>query len=397
MARQKTVSKTYEEINTRIRAGEAVVMTAEEMVDIVHREGPEKAAARVDVVTTGTFSPMCSSGAFINFGHTTPTLKASRVLLNNVPAYGGLAAVDLYLGATEPAEDDPLNKVFPGEFRYGGGHVIEDLVAGRKVALEAIAYGTDCYPAKRLAREITLSELPFALLTNPRNAYQNYNCAVNLSDKTIYTYMGTLKPHAKNANYCSAGELSPLLNDPFYRTIGLGTKIFLGGGVGFVTWNGTQHNPDVKRTGKGAPMRPAGTIMVQGDLKQMSPQWLKGISMLGYGTTMAVGLGIPIPILNAEMAAYTGVANDELFTQVVDYAYDYPNRIARNYGEVSYARLMSGEIEVNGKPVTTAPLSSYFKAREIAETLKKWIVDEKFTLNEPLQLLPSVEAREEDG
>jgi uncharacterized protein (DUF39 family) len=369
----------------------AVVVTAEEMAVIVRKDGPEKAASKVDVVTTGTFSPMCSSGAFINFGHTTPTLKASTVLLNNVPAYAGLAAVDIYLGATEPTEDDPLNKVYPGEFRYGGGHVIEDLVAGRKVALEAIAYGTDCYPAKKISKEITLEELPFALLTNPRNAYQNYNCAINLSDKTIYTYMGTLKPDGKNANYCSAGEFSPLLNDPLYKTIGVGTKIFLGGGVGMVTWHGTQHNPDVPRTKGGAPMRPAGTLMVQGDLKQMSPRWLKGISMLGYGNTLAVGLGVPIPILNAEMAAYTGVSNDALFTQVVDYAYDYPNRIARNYGEVSYARLISGEIEVNGKPVQTAPLSSYIKAREIAETLKKWILDNKFTLNKPLQHLPTVE------
>jgi uncharacterized protein (DUF39 family) len=383
------VQKTYEEINARIKAGEAVVVTAEEMVEIVQKDGPEKAAGKVDVVTTGTFSPMCSSGAFINFGHTTPTLKASKVSLNQVPTYAGLAAVDIYLGVTEPTDDDPLNKVFPGEFRYGGGHVIEDLVAGRKVTLEAVAYGTDCYPAKKISREVTLEELPFALLTNPRNAYQNYNCATNLSDKTIYTYMGTLKPKGKNANYCSAGELSPLLNDPLYKTIGMGTKIFLGGGVGYVTWHGTQHNPNVMRTDGGAPMRPAGTIMVQGDLKQMSDEWLRGISMLGYGSTMAVGLGIPIPILNAEMAAYTGVSNDELFTQVVDYAYDYPNRVSRNYGEVSYGQLMSGTIEVNGKPVQTAPLSSYVKAREIAEILKKWILDDKFTLNEPLQTLPA--------
>jgi uncharacterized protein (DUF39 family) len=207
--------------------------------------------------------------------------------------------------------------------------------------------------------------------------------------------MGTLKPNGKNANYCSAGELSPLLNDPLYKTIGLGTKIFLGGGVGFVTWHGTQHNPNVMRTEGGAPMRPAGTLMVQGDLKQMSPKWLKGISMLGYGST-AVGLGIPIPILNAEMAAFTGVSNNELFTQVVDYAYDYPNRVARNYGEVSYAQLMSGEIEVNGKPVQTAPLSSYFKAREIAETLKEWILKNKFTLNEPLNMLPAAEPEENE-
>jgi len=390
MSKQQ-VTKTYEEINARIKAGEAVVVTAEEMVAIVRKDGPEEAAGKVDVVTTGTFSPMCSSGAFINFGHTTPTLKASKVWLNQVAAYAGLAAVDIYLGVTEPVEDDPLNKVFPGEFRYGGGHVIEDLVAGRKVALEAVAYGTDCYPAKKISKEITLEELPFALLTNPRNGYQNYNCAINLSDKTIYTYMGTLKPNGKNANYCSAGQLSPLLNDPLYRTIGLGTKVFLGGGVGFVTWHGTQHNPNVMRTEGGAPMRPAGTLMVQGDLKQMSDKWLKGISMLGYGSTMAVGLGIPIPILNAEMAAFTGVSNEELFTQVVDYAYDYPNRVSRNYGEVSYGQLMSGTIEVNGKPVQTAPLSSYVRAREIAEILKKWILDKKFTLNEPLQTIPTAE------
>ena len=395
MSKQK-VQKTYEEINARIKAGEAVVVTAEEMVSIVKKDGPEEAARKVDVVTTGTFSPMCSSGAFINFGHTTPTLKASKVWLNQVAAYAGLAAVDIYLGVTEPVEDDPLNKVFPGEFLYGGGHVIEDLVAGRKVALEAVAYGTDCYPAKKISKEITLEELPFALLTNPRNGYQNYNCAINLSDKTIHTYMGTMKPNGKNANFCSAGQLSPLLNDPLYKTIGMGTKIFLGGGVGFVTWHGTQHNPNVKRTKGGAPMRPAGTLMVQGDLKQMSDKWLKGISMLGYGSTMAVGLGIPIPILNGEMAAYTGVSNDELFTQVVDYAYDYPNRVSRNYGEVSYGQLMSGTIEVNGKPVQTAPLSSYVKAREIAEILKKWILDEKFTLNEPLQMMPTADLEESE-
>ncbi|MBW1637335.1 MAG: hypothetical protein JRJ68_13825, partial [Deltaproteobacteria bacterium] len=112
------VKKTYEEINARIRAGEAVVVTAEEMVDIVRGEGAEDATARIDIVTTGTFAPMCSSGMFFNFGQMTPTIKASKVWLNKVSAYAGLAAVDAYIGATEPAEDDPLNKIYPGEFRY---------------------------------------------------------------------------------------------------------------------------------------------------------------------------------------------------------------------------------------------------------------------------------------
>lgn len=387
MGKQK-ITKTYEEINSRIRAGEAVVVTAEEMIDVVKKDGPERAAERIDVVTTGTFAPMCSSGMFFNFGQMTPTIKASKVWLNKVAAYGGLAAVDAYIGATEPSEDDPLNKIYPGEFRYGGGHVIEDLLRGKKVLLEAKAYGTDCYAARKMKKEVGLVDLPYALLCNPRNGYQNYNCAVNLSDKAVYTYMGMLKPNCGNANYCSAGALSPLLNDPYYKTIGVGTKIFLGGGYGYVTWHGSQHNPQAPRNVNGVPVKPAGTLMVQGDLKQMSPEWLRGVSIMGYGASLAVGLGIPIPILNAEMAEYTGVSDDQLFTQVVDYGHDYTNGVARSYGEVSYAELKSGEIEVNGKQVKTASLSSIVKAREIAEILKKEISNGKFTLNEPAETLP---------
>ncbi len=385
---KEAVQKTYEEINARIKAGEAVVVTAEEMVDIVRAKGAEEAARSVDVVTTGTFSPMCSSGLFFNFGQMTPTIKASKVWLNKVSAYAGLAAVDAYIGATEPMEDDPLNKVYPGEFRYGGGHVIEDLVAGRSVLLEAKAYGTDCYMARKMKKEITLADLPYALLCNPRNGYQNYNCAVNLSDKTVYTYMGMLKPNCRNANYCSAGALSPLLNDPHYRTIGMGTRIFLGGGIGYVTWHGTQHNPNAPRTEGGVPRKPAGTMMVQGDLKQMSDKWLRGVSIIGYGSSLAVGLGVPIPILNAEMAAFTGVSDEDLVTQVIDYGHDYTNGIARSYGEVTYAQLKSGTIEVNGQKVHTAPLSSIVKARQIAEELKGWIRDGHFFLNRPAELLP---------
>ena len=382
------VNKSYDEINARIRSGEAVVVTAEEMVTIVKDNGAEEAARQVDVVTTGTFSPMCSSGALINFGHTNPTIKASKVWLNDVLAYAGLAAVDVFLGAAEVAEGDPLNKVFPGSFSYGGGHVIEDLVAGKKVKLRAIAYGTDCYPATEAEKEVTLADLPYALLLNPRNCYQNYNCAINLSDKTIYTYMGTLRPHGRNANFCSAGELSPLLNDPLYQTIGLGTRIFLGGGVGYVSWHGTQHNPEVPRLDNSSPRKPAGTLMVQGDLKGMSPHWLKGISMQGYGTTMAVGVGVPIPILHEGLAATTGLSNEELVTQVVDYSFDYSHAVGRNFGEVSYAQLQSGEIEVNGEKVKTAPLSSVVKARQIAEILKQWIEDGGFELQAPVNTLP---------
>lgn len=383
------VVKTYKEINDKIRSGEVVVVTAEEMIDIVKQEGAVQAARTVDVVTTGTFSPMCSSGAFLNFGHSSPGTKAANVWLNNVPAYGGVAAVDCYIGATEPCADDPLNKVYPGEFSYGGGHVINDLVAGKRVHLKATAYGTDCYPGKYMEKELTLSTIPNAVLCNPRNGYQNYNCAINLSKKTIYTYMGTLKPMAGNANYCSAGQLSPLMNDPYYQTIGLGTRIFLGGAQGYVTWSGTQHKPGVRRTAGGIPISPAGTLWVMGDLKNMSPRWLVGISMLGYGCSLAVGLGIPIPILNEEMAEYTAVSDADIFTQIVDYGNDYPNGISRSHGQVSYAELKSGVIRFNDREIPTVPLSSVVRAREIALTLKDWIQRGDFLLGEPQFTLPT--------
>lgn len=383
------VNKTYQEINDKIKKGQAVVVTAEEIIDIVKDKGEIEAARTVDVVTTGTFSPMCSSGAFINFGQSKPPIRASKAWLNGVPAYGGLAAVDVFLGATEPAQDDPLNKVYPGEFKYGGGHVIQDLVAGRSVHLVAESYGTDCYPNRRVERELTLAQTVNAVLCNPRNAYQNYNCAVNLSKRIIYTYMGPLRPRAGNANYCTAGQLSPLLNDPFYRTIGIGTRIFLGGGVGYVCWPGTQHNPVVPRGDNGVPLKPAGTLMVIGDLKQMSPRYLVGVSILGYGCSLAVGLGVPIPLLNEEMARHCAVSDQDLFAPVIDYGEDYPQGTGRTLGQVSYAQLKQGTIMVAGQEVQTVPLSSLVRAREIAQTLKEWILAGHFRLGEPVELLPS--------
>jgi len=388
------MAKTVAEINDKIRQGKAVVFTAEEIIEVVKAKGVKRAAAEVDVVTTGTFAPMCSSGAYFNTGHANPRIKmgGGKVTLNDVPVYAGFAAVDLFIGATVVADDDPRNKVFPGKFAYGGAHVVEDLVAGRDVRLVASAYGTDCYPRKNLDTLIRLEDLNEAVLFNMRNAYQNYNVAVNLGDRVIYTYMGVLQPKMRNANYCTAGQLSPLLNDPLYRTIGVGTRIFLGGDQGYVVSHGTQHNPGVRRSDRGVPRVPAGTLAVTGDLKQMSHRWLKGASFTGYGVTLTLGLGIPIPILDEEILEFTAVTDAELTAPVVDYSQDYPNCKPEILGEVSIAQLKSGEITVNGKKVVTAGLSSYAFAREVAQVLKRWITEGSFFLTEPVAPIPSADS-----
>jgi len=388
------MAKTIDEINEKIKKGKVVVATAAEVIGIVREKGLKQAAAEIDVVTTGTFGPMCSSGAYINTGHAKPKMKlgGGHAYLNDVPVYTGFAAVDIFIGATALPDDDPRNRVHPGEFSYGGGHVIEDLVAGKDIRLTATAYGTDCYPRRKLETWLNLKDINDAVLFNIRNAYQNYNVAVNLSSQTIYTYMGVLKPKLGNANYCSAGQLSPLLNDPFYKTIGIGTRIFLGGGIGYVAWPGTQHNPGVPRADSGVPRRPAGTLAVIGDLKQMQPRWLMGASMQGYGPTLTVGIGVPIPVLSEEILKYTTVTDDDILAAVVDYSEAYPQAKPDVLGEVSYGQLRSGRIVIQGKEVATASLSSYPRAVEIANTLKDWLLQGKFLLTQPVATLPGAES-----
>jgi len=384
------MAKTIAEINDKIRKGSAVVVTAEEIIDIVAEKGVKAAAKTVDVVTTGTFGPMCSSGAYLNVGHLKPKMKlgGGHVTLNSVAAYAALAAVDIQIGATALPDDDPLNKIYPGAFEYGGGHVIHDLVAGKDALLTAAGYGTDCYPRKKIETYINIRDLNEAVLFNPRNAYQNYNCAVNLSDKVIYTYMGVLQPNLGNANYCSAGQLSPLLNDPYYRTLGIGTRIFLGGGVGYLAWHGTQHNPDVPRHENGIPKGGAGTLALIGDLKQMKPDYLVGTSFRGYGCTLSVGVGVPIPVLDEEICRFTAVTDADITAPITDYSDAYPNAKPGNIGSATYADLRTGKIKIRNKQVPTASLSSYPKAVEIAATLKDWISRGDFLLSEPVQALP---------
>ncbi|MBC8436541.1 MAG: homocysteine biosynthesis protein [Candidatus Omnitrophica bacterium] len=386
--------RTIKQINDKIKKGEVVALTAEEVIELVAKKGAKKAAEEVDVVTTGTFGPMCSSGAYFNIGHSKPKIKlgGGTCTLNDVLVYAGFAAVDIYLGATAVPDDDPRNKVYPGEFKYGGGHVINEIVAGKDIRLVATTYGTDCYPRRKLETLVNIRDLNEAVLFNMRNCYQNYNVAVNLSDKSIHTYMGTLKPNLGNANYCSAGQLSPLLKDPYYRTIGIGTKIFLGGGIGYVAWQGTQHNPVAPRGENGIPKSPAGTIAVIGDLKQMKPEWLVGTSMLGYGVSLIVGMGVPIPVLDEQAIKFAAISDEEIYAQIVDYSSSYPQGISGSLGEVNYAQLKSGKIAVQGKQVATGNLSSYSKAREISEELKSWIKKGDFLLSEPVAPLPGAES-----
>ena len=372
--------KTIEEINQRIKDGDAVVVTAVEMTQIVNENGADKAAQDIDVVTTGTFGAMCSSGAFLNFGHTDPPIKMTKTFLNGVESYSGLAAVDTYIGATQPSQNPEIG------IDYGGAHVIEDLINGKDIELSADSYGTDCYPLTEVKTHVNLDNLNDAVMINPRNAYQNYAAAVNSTEETIYTYMGTLLPNMGNVSFSSAGGLSPLLNDPYFQTIGLGTKIFLCGAEGYVIGEGTQHSTEVQRK-NGVPVGGAGTMMLKGDMKEMDHEYVRGATMPKYGSTLFVGVGVPIPILNSNIAQHTAISDEDITCHVADYG--VPKRNKPTVLETNYKELRSGSIEINGVEIETSPLSSYKKALKIAKELQSWIENGNFMLSTPVKLLAS--------
>ncbi|HER07870.1 MAG TPA: hypothetical protein ENO20_03075 [Bacteroides sp.] len=369
------MQKSYQEINEKIKRGDAVVLTAEEVSEMGRSRSAREIAEKVDVVTTGTFSPMCSSGVFINVGHSDPPIRMEKATLNGVPVFTGLAAVDLYIGATEAHPENPA---------YGGAHVIEELLEGKDVELIAHAKGTDCYPLKDIRTTINRENINDMIMFNPRNAYQNYPAAVNSSRQIKYTYMGSLLPRMGNANYSTSGELSPLLNDPQLRTIGVGTRIFLGGTTGYVSWFGTQFKTDTETNAHGVPVSNAAALAVIGDAKAMRPDFIKAAYFEKYGVSIFIGIGIPIPLLDEEMAARVMIRNDQITTRILDYG--DPGK--PELGRVTYAELQSGEITLNHKKIRTASLSSLHRARIIADLLKKELTEGRFLLAEPVEPFP---------
>jgi CBS domain-containing protein len=127
--------------------------------------------------------------------------------------------------------------------------------------------------------------------------------------------------------------------------------------------------------------------MVRGDCKSMSPEFIQGASFTNYGTTLYVGIGVPIPILNEDIVRKVSIRDEEIFTDIVDYG--TPRRDRPTLGKVNYKDLKSGRIVIKDREVKVSPLSSLKKALEIAESLKSWIEDASFLLSAPVENLPT--------
>lgn len=294
--------RTIPEIQAKIDAGEAVVLTAEEIGAKV-RAGEEIRLEDIDVVTTATRGIMSGTYAVFSFKVSEPDsfVKASKVLLNGVPAVVGpcpnerLGVLDLIVLGTAHSETDP---------RYGGGHLFRDMVEGKSITVDVTTSGGDFFSV-----ETRLSEMPFARLYATRHAFKNYRAFVNPGKEAIKTIFHALpfEGEFRELTFCGCGELNPIQNDPKLETIGIGTRVLINGAEGFVTGQGTRSAPDNPN------------LTGFADLRNMNPEYMGGF-VTSAGPEIINTWAVPIPVLSRKMLGNILQLDSQIPLKLVDLA-----------------------------------------------------------------------------
>jgi putative methanogenesis marker 16 metalloprotein len=292
--------KSFPEILRSIENGEAVVVTSQEVCDLV-RSGEQAELRDVDVVTTATRAVMSGTYAVLSFPAACPGAftRAKNVWINGVPAQVGpcpnerLGILDLIIFGTAHSRDN---------HNYGGGHLFRDL-AERKPAIVDVVTGE----GKTLQAEVGLDEMPHARIYGSRHAFKNYSAFVNPGDKPVSTifHAREFEPHCKGATFSGCGQINPVKNDPLLETIGVGTRILVNGAEGFVTGQGTRSCPE----------RP--NLSGFADMHKMNPEYMGGF-VTSAGPECIVSWAVPIPVTTNTILNEIARLDREIPLPVVD-------------------------------------------------------------------------------
>jgi putative methanogenesis marker 16 metalloprotein len=275
----------YSEILDRIKQGDAVVITTEEVAELVE-SGESSWLSEVDVVTTATRAVMSGTYAVLSFPVAGPAsfLRARKVWINGIAAQVGpcpnenLGVLDLLVMGTAHSQDRP---------NYGGGHLFRDLVE-RKLA--QVEVETD--DGRSLRAEVGLDEMPHARLFGSRHAFKNYSAFVNAGSEPVNTIFHShgFAPYFQEATFSGCGRINPLKNDPLLESIGMGTRILMNGAEGFVLGTGT-------RSSKERPNLSGFADMHQMDAEQM------GGFVTSAGPECICSWAVPIPVISKTILA----------------------------------------------------------------------------------------------
>ena len=367
-----TMQRTYEEINDKIKSGKAHVLTAPEAKALIREKSVKYFVNNVDVVTCATFEMNTNAMLYLNFGQTDPLIYFSEVYINNVFAYP-LGPTDVGLSCVAFSKDNP---------EYGGAHVLEDLVKGKDVFLKTTGRNLEVFPNKEFQSWFKLKNLNQGKLLLNQVINQNSIVATNSGDKDINSNMGTLIGHLENSTFNSSSYLNPLINDPFCKTIGIGTKVWVAGNIGYIIGHGSNHNPVQKRNEFNIPVGPAITLAVVVDIDGMQSKWIRGGYLQSFGPVLYAGVGVPIPVLDEEIARQIEISDDKIHSTIVDFS--IPRRTKPTFGQCTYTELRTSTVLINKKPTLAAPLSSMAWAIEICDLLKSSILNKHFFLSKPI-------------
>ena len=364
------MNRTFEEINEKIKAGKAQVLTAQEAKTLIKEKGVQDFANNVDVVTFASFEMHTNALIYLSFGQTDPLIYFSEVYINNVPAYP-CGPTDIALSCTASSKENP---------EYSGAHVLEDLIKKKDVHLKAFGENLEVFTNKEFETWFNLKNLNHGKLFLNQAIIQNNIVATNSGEKDINSPMGTLIGKLENSTFNSSSYLNPLINDPYTNLIGIGTKVWIAGASGVIVGHGSNHNPLQKRNEYGIPIGPGITLSAIVNIETMNPKWIRGGFIKSYGPVLYIGVGIPIPVLNEETAKYISITDDKIHSTIVDFS--IPRRTKPTFGQCTYSELRTSTVIINKKPTLSAPLSSMALAIEICNELKNAILKKNFLLSE---------------
>lgn len=292
--------RSINEINQKIKKGQATILTAEEISNLV-REGETPSFNDVDVVTTGTCGVMSGTASIFHIKVSDPGSfkKASEITLNGVPGFPGpcpnewLGSVDLIVYGTSHSMHNE---------DYGGGFLFKDIVEGNSIEVEL-----ESISGKTLKTTTTIDEMSTAQMIGTRLAFKNYTAFVNPSHESVASIFNAINMEGpfQGLSFSGCGELNPLQNDPHMRIIKSGAKVLLCGSEGLVIGQGTR-STDIKPN-----------LMISADMHQMDPEFLGGFKTAA-GPEVFNSVAAAIPILNEDLLKDTFILNEDIQLPVAD-------------------------------------------------------------------------------
>jgi len=176
------------------------------------------------------------------------------------------------------------------------------MVAGRTIDVEVVTES-----GETITGDVTLDRMPHAVLHGSRHAFRNYVGFVNPGEEPLSTIFSSLPlpPHFGGATACGCGEINPVQKDPGLRTIGVGTRVMLNGGTGYVTGLGTRCSPE----------RPCLTVVA--DMHTMAPEYMGGFQT-SAGPEVIQTWAAPIPVLDESVLESVKILDEQIPLIITD-------------------------------------------------------------------------------